>query len=105
MRHNWADDMFPGNCTPTMDSPENIQRCLNCELLVECCHGNYSTCRAVRKPKPQPKRHNNRLAWTPDMVRDVVEGRKTQRELARELGVSQYAVHAAIGRMREEGKL
>lgn len=87
------------------DSPENIQRCLNCTLPVECCQGNFSTCRAVRKPKPQPRRRNNRLDWTPDMVLDVVEGRKTQRELARELGVSQYAVHAAIGRMREEGKL
>lgn len=48
MRHNWADDMFPGNCTPVMDSPENIRRCLNCELPVECCNGNYSTCRAGR---------------------------------------------------------
>ena len=88
------------------DSPENIQRCLNCTLPVECCNGNYSTCRRGRAKASRP--HTNRgkrLAWTPDMVRDVVEGRKTQRELARELGVSQYAVHAAIGRMREEGKL
>lgn len=105
MRHNWASELFPGNCTPVMDSPENIRRCLNCELPVECCNGNYSTCRAARKPKPKPKRHNKRLSWTPDMVRDVAEGRKTQRELARELGVSQSVVCKVIRRMKEAGKL
>ena len=39
------------------------------------------------------------------MVRDVVEGRKTQRELARELGVSQSVVCKVIRRMKEAGKL
>ena len=106
MRHKWVSELFPGKCTPTMDSPENIRRCLNCELPVECCNGNYSTCRRGRAKASRP--HTNqgkRLSWTPDMVLDVVEGRKTQRELARELGVSQSAVHNAIRRMREDEKL
>ena len=106
MRHKWVSELFPGNCTPTMDSPENIRCCLNCELPVECCNGNYSTCRAGRAKASRP--HTNRgkrLSWTPDMVRDVVEGRKTQHELAYELGVAQSTVHRVIKKMEEEGKL
>ena len=39
MGRNWAEGLFDGGMLPSMDPPEDIQRCLNCTLPPSYCHG------------------------------------------------------------------
>ena len=65
-----------------VDSPEDIQRCVGL-----------------------PKKRGPYMKWTPEMVDDVVAGRKTQCQLAKEMGITQATVSGAMKRLRERGEI
>lgn len=95
------------SCMPPMrqaahydvDSPEDIQRCLNCTRPVAYCKGDPQRCVGL------PKKRGPYMKWTPEMVDDVVAGRKTQCQLAKEMGITQATVSGAMKRLRERGEI
>lgn len=106
MGRNWAESLFPGETTPTMDSPEEIQKCLNCTIPAEFCAGNLHHCRErQRNCRPRNLGKQKYIAWTAELVADVMAGKKSRNQLARELGVSPTAVRNAIARLKNKGEL
>lgn len=96
MGRNWAEGLFDGGMLPSMDPPEDIQRCLNCTLPPSYCHG-LPRCPGEAQP-PATSHDRAYTHWTPELLADVIAGRKSQKELARELGITPGAVHRALRR-------
>ena len=96
MGRNWAEGLFDGGMLPSMDPPEDIQRCLNCTLPPSYCHG-LPHCPGEAQP-PATSHDRAYTHWTPELLADVIAGRKSQKELARELGITPGAVHRALQR-------
>lgn len=96
MGRNWAEGLFDGGMLPSMDPPEDIQRCLNCTLPESYCHG-LPHCPGEAQP-PATSHDRAYTHWTPELLADVIAGRKSQKELARELGITPGAVHRALRR-------
>lgn len=96
MGRNWAEGLFDGGMLPSMDPPEDIQCCLNCTLPESYCHG-LPHCPGEAQP-PATSHDRAYTHWTPELLADVIAGRKSQKELARELGITPGAVHRALRR-------
>lgn len=88
--------MFDGGMLPSMDPPEDIQRCLNCTLPESYCHGLPHCPGEVQPPATSHDREH--MHWTPELLADVIAGRKSQKELALELGITPGAVRKALWR-------
>lgn len=100
MARNWASDLFDDNMLPTMDSREDIRRCLDCTLPPSYCRGTPGHCGPPKKPgAPHGPRKKKYIHWTPELLADVIAGRKSRRQLARELGISPTAVRNALQRI------
>ena len=82
MGRNWAESLFPGETTPTMDSPEEIQKCLNCTIPAEFCAGNLHHCRErQRNCRPRNLGKQKYIAWTAELVADVMAGEKNRQTM------------------------